>query len=222
MYRPLYLVRRLLVSPRDLGVFMHATGHSHSIQRIEFIWTSRDTGQEEGSDPSAWPSLFSSSCVFNMSCNAFGFGALNVFWIVYGILLIAMTLASLDCTAAIAAYIAVERECSDLERFFNAMWCLTRIGWALTAVLFAFLPKCSKRADAANKFTMLVITVLWSVTMSIMAIALANTSIDDTRLPRSAVAVDVAPILLAILAMIVHREPSTQMPLWTAPSDAML
>ena len=157
-----------------------------------------------------------------MSCNAFGFGALNIFWIVYGILLIAMTLASMDCTAAIAAYIAVERKCSSLESFFNIMWCLSRIGWALTVVLLAFMPTCSKQADAANKVTMLVITVLWSAIMIIMAIVVANASVVSDSLPLTRIVVDVSPIPLAILAAVVHREPSTQLPLWTAPGDAML
>lgn len=146
--------------------------------------------------------------------NAFGFGALNFFWIIYGVLLIAMNLTALDCTSAIAAFMAVDRECTDLEAFFNSMWAWTLIGWATTMISLAILPQMSAQASASNSVTMPMLTALWCVCMCVIAIVMLSTSVDGRRIPWFAIAVDLGPVPLAILAGFVHREPSTGLPLF--------
>ena len=59
-----------------------------------------------------------------MCCNAFGLGALNVFWIIFGLAMALMNGMSYDCATSMAMFSGTTHECGSLENFLNGQWVL--------------------------------------------------------------------------------------------------
>ena len=85
--------------------------------------------------------------------NAFGLGALNIYWIVGGMIfvLLNVTPLSLDCSASMESFFSLPHECTSLEFWLNYMWCFAIAGWSGTCVVLALLPKLVK--DCAPRRT---------------------------------------------------------------------
>ena len=60
-----------------------------------------------------------------MCFNVCGFGAMNVFWLFFGVLFLTMQSLSLDCDTGMATFAGMAYHCSSLEYFFNFQWVLT-------------------------------------------------------------------------------------------------
>ena len=75
--------------------------------------------------------------------NAFGLGALNIYWIVGGMIFVLMNVTPLctDCSASIESLVSLPHECTSLEFWLNYMWCFASGGWSVTRVVLALLPK---------------------------------------------------------------------------------
>ena len=93
-----------------------------------------------------------------MCFNAFGLGALNMYWIIFGTLMVLMNLLSYDCSTSMTAFAGITNgyTCDALENFLNVQWVLGYVGYMGTGLALALLPKLVKDyPPAANKAVML-------------------------------------------------------------------
>ena len=150
-----------------------------------------------------------------MCCNAFGLGALNVYWLVTGILFAVMNVMpfSTDCTAAMPAWLGVEHECNSLEVFLNLVWCIGIAGWALTCASVAALPLIVTVPPAVNKAAMLgvslaslIVNVSYIVIAATMTVTAEGVAADLMGTMGTMVTLS---LVLWALAFFVHKEPNT-------------
>ena len=95
-----------------------------------------------------------------MCCNAFGLGALNIYFLVFGVLMGLMNLMpfSLDCSAGMESWMGVPGyECTSLESFLNVTWCVAVVQFCFFGAFLAWLPKLYGKEYPAkiNKAVML-------------------------------------------------------------------
>ena len=150
-----------------------------------------------------------------MCCNAFGLGALNVYWLVFGTFfaLINVLPVSTDCSQAMPAWLKVEHECTSLETFLNYMWCFSIVGWGLVCAAVALLPKIVSVPANVNKAAMLAVSLASSsITASYMYLAFTMTVEADgatADLAGSLGAMQAVSLGLLVVALLMHREPTT-------------
>ena len=103
--------------------------------------------------------------------------------------------------------------CNEMEQWLTVQWCIAWIGWMLTAVPLAFLPKLVKDyPPSANKAVMLTVSGVFMLTMigqtvtMLKPVELSETASADmtTGLIMSAVFGG-----LLVIAAVVHKEPET-------------
>ena len=152
-----------------------------------------------------------------MCFNAFGLGALNIFWIVNGVCMALLNVLpfSTDCNSAMSSWLGVEHECNSIESFLNLVWCFAIVAWSLTCAVVAALPKLVPTMPASvNKAAMLGITAAsLSVNVAYLYIACTMTvevseGVTADLMGTMGTMIIVGMVLL-VVAAIVHREPST-------------
>jgi len=149
-----------------------------------------------------------------MCFNAFGLGALNIYWIFTGLMFAILNLMpfSLDCTQAMPSWLGVEHTCNSIEAFLNLMWCLAIVGWGLVCAAVALLPKFVDVPANINKATMLAISAV-SVGVNITYIVIAFTMKIEAEgatanLAGTLGAFNIIGLGFLIVALLVHREPN--------------
>ena len=150
-----------------------------------------------------------------MCCNAFGLGALNVYWIVMGLLFAILNVLpfSTDCDQAMPSWIGVEHQCNSLETFLNLVWCVAVVGWALTCATVAMLPKLVAVPATVNKAAMMAVSSC-SVAVCIAYLIIAYTMTVEAEgatanLMGTMGAFQCVNLVLFVVAAFVHREPTT-------------
>ena len=147
-----------------------------------------------------------------MCCNAFGLGALNVFWIIFGLAMSLMNGMSYDCSTSMAMFAGSTYECGSLENFLNGQWVLGFEGYFATAIALGLMPKFVKDyPPAANKAVMMTFSVIFVITMVASSLAFftpfeLNGQTVDTTVPLSMSGVF---LVLWLVAVFVHKEPET-------------
>ena len=151
-----------------------------------------------------------------MCCNVAGLGALNVFWLIFGTFFALMSIgASLDCSADVNSFMGVTHSCTSLEDFMHVQWNAALAGWSLSSALLAYLPKLlgSGYPGSANKAVMRVVTGVFFVTQLITLYPVYTTTIQfdsgPVKAPPVAMAMWIGPLVLCLIAFIVHKDPGT-------------
>ena len=150
-----------------------------------------------------------------MCFNAFGLGALNVYWIFTGLLFALLNALpfSTDCEQAMPSWLGFTHECTELESFLNLAWCIAIVGWGLVCAAVAALPKFVAVSAPVNKAAMLAVSG-GSMAVVIPYLVVAFTM----KLEVDGVPVNLAGSLGAfqaiatgvlIVAALMHREPTT-------------
>ena len=152
-----------------------------------------------------------------MCFNAFGLGALNIYFLIFGVLMGLMNLMpfSLDCSAGMESWMGVPGyECTSLESFLNVTWCVAVVQFCFFGAFLAWLPKLYGKEYPAkiNKAVMLFMSVLF-VSSSVGNLAYihmypitlggvegAGTMMMDTMFSTF--------LILLLVALVVHKEPS--------------
>ena len=147
-----------------------------------------------------------------MCCNAFGLGALNVYWIIFGSAMLVLNGMSYDCTTSMAMFSGATYTCGSLENFLNGQWVIGFEGYFATAVALALMPKFVKDyPPAANKAVMMTFSVIFVITMVASSLAFftpfeLNGQTVDTTVP---LAMSGVFLVLWLVALFVHKEPET-------------
>ena len=148
-----------------------------------------------------------------MCCNAFGLGALNVFWIIFGLAMSLMNGMSYDCSTSMAMFSGTTAyTCGSLENFLNGQWVIGFEGYFATAVALALMPKFVKDyPPTANKAVMMTFSVISVLTSLTSALAFftpfeLNGQPVDTTVP---IAMTGVFMVLWLVAVFVHKEPET-------------
>ena len=148
-----------------------------------------------------------------MCCNAFGLGALNVYWIIFGSAMLVLNGLSYDCTTSMAMFSGTTAyTCGSLENFLNGQWVIGFEGYFATAVALALMPKFVKDyPPAANKAVMMTFSVISVLTSLTSALAFftpfeLNGQPVDTTVP---IAMTGVFMVLWLVAVFVHKEPET-------------
>ena len=147
-----------------------------------------------------------------MCCNAFGLGALNVYWIIFGSAMLVLNGLSYDCTTSMAMFSGATYTCGSLENFLNGQWVIGFEGYFATAVALALMPKFVKDyPPAANKAVMMTFSVISVLTSLTSALAFftpfeLNGQAVDTTVPISMTGIF---MVLWLVAVFVHKEPET-------------
>ena len=150
-----------------------------------------------------------------MCCNVLGLGALNVYWLVAGLLFALLNVLpfSTDCTQAMPSWLGFEHECNSLETFLNLMWCYAIVAWALVCAAVAALPKVVDTPAAVNKAAMIAVSVAsLALVSSYIFIAFTMTVEADgatADLAGSLGTFQCVSLGLLVVAAVVHREPTT-------------
>jgi hypothetical protein len=151
-----------------------------------------------------------------MCWNACGLGAVNIFWLVYGLFLTVVKLATLDCASMVASFVGGTHECTSLEKFLTIMWGLTGAGWGVTLMFLAYLPKflASGYPGSANKGVLRVITITYILFQLFMLLPITRTTLEldsgsfSAGSPATLGGV-IVPLCLLAVAICVHRDPTT-------------
>ena len=157
-----------------------------------------------------FPSLDCEMCV--PCC---GLGALNVYWLVTGLLLSLLNVLpmSTDCTQAMPSWLGVEHECNPLEAFLNLAWCLGVVGWGLSCAAVAVLPKLIEVPAPVNKAAMLAISAA-SLPIVIAYIYISFTMKVEAEGATANLAGSLGTFMAIffgcfVVALVAHREPTT-------------
>ena len=149
-----------------------------------------------------------------MCFNAFGLGALNIYWIFTGLMFAILNLLpfSLDCNQAMPSWLGVEHTCNSIEAFLNLVWCFGIVGWGLVCAAVALLPKFVDVPPNVNKAAMLAISAASSV-LTIAYIIIAFTMKVEAEgaaanLVGTLGAFNIVGLGVLIVALLVHREPT--------------
>lgn len=150
-----------------------------------------------------------------MCCNAFGLGALNVYWLVIGLSFAILNVLpfSTDCTQAMPSWLGVAHECNQLEAFLNLVWCLAIVGWGTVCAAVAVLPKFVEVPASVNKMAMLAVSGA-SLTVNVPYTYIAFTMTVEAEgatanLSGTLGTFNVISLVLLVVAVLVHREPTT-------------
>ena len=152
-----------------------------------------------------------------MCFNAFGLGARNIYFLIFGVLMGIMNLMpfSLDCSAGMESWMGVPGyECTSLESFLNVTWCVAVVQFCFFGAFLAWLPKLYGKEYPAkiNKAVMLFmsacfvfgsvanIAYLHMYPITIGAVENAGTMNMDVMFGTF--------LLLLLVALVVHKEPS--------------
>lgn len=147
-----------------------------------------------------------------MCFNICGFGAMNVFWLFFGVLFLTMQSLSLDCDTGMETFAGMAYHCSSLEYFFNFQWVLTSIYSLVIGVVLAVLPKMISNYDeSANKAVMMVYSILYLLftgasmaTLYFVEVKAGDVTIDFmSNIP--VLVVFLAPTPFLLLAMCLHK-----------------
>ena len=152
-----------------------------------------------------------------MCFNAFGLGALNIYFLVFGSLMGTMQLMpfSLDCSAGMESYMSVPGyTCTSLEYFLNFTWCFNVVQFCYLGAFLAYLPKIYGKEYPAkiNKAVMLALSVALTFG-SVAGLAVIH------MYPITVGGIEHAGemnldvmfgtfLLLLVIAMLVHRDPA--------------
>jgi hypothetical protein len=151
----------------------------------------------------------------SMCVNAFGLGALNVYWIVVGLLISLLNVLpfSTDCTQAMPSWLGVAHECNSLEAFLNLVWCFSVVGWGVTVAAVGALPKMVTVPAQVNKTAMLAVSAA-SLIMIVAYLVIAFTVTVEAEgatanLKGTIGSFQGLTLGFLLVAILVHREPTT-------------
>ena len=109
-----------------------------------------------------------------------GLGALNRFFVLYGLFLAILNVLpiSLDCRQSMQSWLGVPHECTEVENFLNLMWCIALLGFGLMTAGVAALPKLTQYTSPSpgypqkiNQLAMQVLAICHLIVLSWMLVA---------------------------------------------------
>ena len=150
-----------------------------------------------------------------------GLGALNRFFVLYGLFLAILNVLpiSLDCRQSMQSWLGVPHECTEVENFLNLMWCIALLGFGLMTAGVAALPKLTQCTSPSpgypqkiNQLAMQVLAICHLIVLSWMLVASLTMTVhvDGTVADLSSLmAIAIAFLPLLLYCLWIHREPTT-------------